>query len=415
MFQVPAVLAECASRDRGAEGRNWIRQLPEIITAAQHRWSFGLGAVLPLGRELSVLIAVTMPGNRPAVLKASYPDAGPQHEAAALARWAGHGAAALLGADPGRGLLLLEHLAADRSLLAEDDARVLLIAARILQQLWVPPHQEDSLPEAADLARRWHTLIPGRYRALGRPFEPGLACAAVAASRDLAQGPRKPVLLHGDFHRGNVLASIRASWLAIDPCPLTGDAEFDIADLTADLLDEHIGQPAARSRLNTTLSGLCQAIPHLNRRRVLHWMLAKRISLAMDSLAATGNGDWDLAFARLLLNLQDDQLSVAPLGGRRRGPPGSRGPLLPGQWCECCSIFRGQTSCHLISLVRGSTCSNRRRRRSRVEVDGSVEYRPMPGSAEARGGYGEHERDGLAEDGRAGGGDRIVPGCRGQP
>lgn len=309
MFRVPAALADCASRDRGAEGRTWIRQLPEIITAAQHRWSLGLGAVLPLGRELSVLIAVTMPGGQPAVLKASYPDAGPQHEAAALARWAGHGAATLLGADLGRGLLLLERLTADRSLLAEDDARVLLIAARVLQQLWVPPHQEDSFPEAADLAQRWHTLIPGRYRALGRPFEPGLVCAAVAAGRELARGPRRPVLLHGDFHRGNVLASVRASWLAIDPCPLTGDAEFDIADLTADLLDEHIGQPAACTRLNTALSGLCQAIPHLNRKRVLHWMLAKRLSLALDRLAATGNGDWDLAFARLLLNLQDDQLA----------------------------------------------------------------------------------------------------------
>jgi streptomycin 6-kinase len=157
-----------------------------------------------------------------------------------------------------------------------------------------------------------HALIPSRHRALGRPFEPGLVCAAASASRDLARGPRKPVLLHGDFHRGNVLASVRAGWLAVDPCPLIGDAEFDIADLTADLLDEHIGQPAARSRLNTTLSGLCQAIPHLNRRRVIQWMLAKRISLALDSLAATGNGDWDLAFARLLPNLEEDQLSVAP-------------------------------------------------------------------------------------------------------
>jgi len=111
------------------------------------------------------------------------------------------------------------------------------------------------------------------------------------------------VLLHGDFHRGNVLASVRASWLAIDPCPLTGGAEFDVADLTADLLDDYIGQSAAPARLRTALSALRQAIPHLNRQRVLHWMLAKRVSLALNSVAATGNGDWDLAFARLLLNL----------------------------------------------------------------------------------------------------------------
>lgn len=301
MFQVPAVLAERASRDRGAEGRNWIRQLPELITAAQHRWSLRLGATLPLGKELSVVLAVVMPGNQPAVLKASYPDAGPRHEAAALARWAGHGAAALFGADVRRGLLLIEQLAFDRSLLAEDDTHALLIAAHTLQQLWVPPHQEDSIPAAAELARRWLTLIPGRYRTQAGPFEPRLLHAAMATSRELAKEPHKPVLLHGDFHRGNVLAGVRDAWLAVDPCPLTGDAEFDIADLTADLLDEHIGSPAAPARLNMALSGLCQAIPYLNRQRVLYWMLAKRISLALDSLAATGNSDWDLAFARLLL------------------------------------------------------------------------------------------------------------------
>jgi streptomycin 6-kinase len=312
MFQVPAVLAERASRDRGAEGRNWIRQLPDIVAAAQHRWSLGLEAMLPLGKELSVLIAVTMPGSQPAVLKASYPNARSRHEAAALARWAGHGAAALLGADPDRGLLLLERLAADRSLLAEDDTQALLIAAQTLQQLWVAPHLEDSVPAAADLARRWLTLIPGNYRALGHPFERPLLRAALAASSDLAQPSRKSVLLHGDFHRGNVLASVRAGWLAIDPCPLTGDPEFDVADLAADLLDDYIGQSAAPARLSTALSGLGQAIPLLNRQRVLHWMLAKRVNLALNNVAATGNGDWDLAFARLLLNHRGGQPSVTP-------------------------------------------------------------------------------------------------------
>jgi streptomycin 6-kinase len=117
------------------------------------------------------------------------------------------------------------------------------------------------------------------------------------------------VLLHGDFHRGNVLAGVRASWLAVDPCPLTGDPEFDVADLTADLLDDYIGHAAAPARLNGALTCLSQAIPQLNRQRVVRWMLAKRISLALDNLTGTGTADWDLAFARLLLNLPDDQLA----------------------------------------------------------------------------------------------------------
>jgi len=141
---VPAVLAERASTDRGADGRNWVRQLPDIITGAQHRWSLGLEAVLPLGKELSVLVAVTMPGSSPAVLKASCPNARPRREAAAaLARWAGQGAAALLGADPDRGLLLLERLAPDRSLLAVNDTRALLVAADTLQVRCRRPHRRS--------------------------------------------------------------------------------------------------------------------------------------------------------------------------------------------------------------------------------------------------------------------------------
>jgi len=52
--------------------------------------------------------------------------------------------------------------------------------------------------------RHWLTLIPGRYHQLGRPFEPDLLHAALAATRNLTAASSRPVLLHGDFHRGNV-------------------------------------------------------------------------------------------------------------------------------------------------------------------------------------------------------------------
>jgi streptomycin 6-kinase len=305
MLQVPEALAERASRDLGARGRIWIGHLPEIIAAAQRRWSLTPQSVLPVGKELSIVIAVTVAGH-PAVLKASYPDARPRHEAAALSWWAGNGAAALLGADPGRGLLLLEQLAARTSLRAEDDGSALLVAARVLRQLWVPPGRH-SFPAQADRVSRWLTLIPGRYRRLGSPFEPELLHAAMTAARNLTVASGLPVLLHGDFHRGNVLASARAGWLAIDPCPLVGDPEFDIADLAADLAEELAGQPGAGSRLATVVSDLCRALPRLDSRRIRDWMLAKRLILALDNLAATGHAEWDLAFARLLAGLPGRQ------------------------------------------------------------------------------------------------------------
>jgi streptomycin 6-kinase len=304
-LQVPEMLAERASQVLGARGRSWIEQLPETVDAVVRRWSLTPLTVLPLGKELSVVIAVTTASGDPAVLKASYPGAGPRHEAAALTRWAGNGAAALLRADPGRGLLLVEQLAACTSLRGEDDATVLRVAGRMLGQLWVAPGQH-SFPEQADRVSGWLTLIPGQYRQLGSPFEPELLHAAIAAARNLTVGAGVPVLLHGDFHRDNVLAGARAGWLAIDPCPLVGDPEFDIADLAADLAEELVGQPGAACGLAAVLSDLGRVLPRLDPQRIRDWMLAKRVILALENLAATGNAEWDLTFARLLADLPDN-------------------------------------------------------------------------------------------------------------
>jgi streptomycin 6-kinase len=302
MMQVPKTLAERASQDLGARGGSWIGQLPETIAAVVRRWALTPHSVLPSGKELSIVIAVTTAAGSPAVLKASYPDARPRHEAAALSRWAGNGAAALLRADPARGFLLLEQLAASTSLRAEDDATAVQVAGSMLRQLWVAPGPH-SFPEQADRVSGWLTLMPRQYQQLGSPFEPELIHAAMAAAQNLTTASGLPVLLHGDFHRGNVLASARADWLAIDPCPLVGDPEFDIADLAADLADELVGQPGAACRLVAVLSDLCQVLPRLDSQRIRDWMLAKRVILALDNLAATGNAEWDLTFARLLADL----------------------------------------------------------------------------------------------------------------
>ena len=50
---------------------------------------------------------------------------------------------------------------------------------------------------------------------------------AVALARELAATQPRTVLLHGDFHPGNVLAAAREPWLAIDPKPYVGDPAYD--------------------------------------------------------------------------------------------------------------------------------------------------------------------------------------------
>lgn len=47
------------------------------------------------------------------------------------------------------------------------------------------------------------------------------------------------------------------------------------------------------------MSDLCRTLPCLDARRIRDWMVAKRLILVVDNLAATGNAEWDLTFARL--------------------------------------------------------------------------------------------------------------------
>lgn len=56
----------------------------------------------------------------------------------------------------------------------------------------------------------------------------------MAALVELATSQGEQVLLHQDFHGGNVLRAERSQWLAIDPKPLVGEREFDAASLLRD-------------------------------------------------------------------------------------------------------------------------------------------------------------------------------------
>jgi streptomycin 6-kinase len=93
------------------------------------------------------------------------------------------------------------------------------------------------------------------------------------------------VVLHQDFHGGNVLRSERG-WLAIDPKPLVGEREFDPGWLLSDRLEELKLDPAPTRRVRRRLDQLSSELG-LDRDRILGWGIAH--SLAWGSW----KGDWD--------------------------------------------------------------------------------------------------------------------------
>jgi streptomycin 6-kinase len=107
-------------------------------------------------------------------------------------------------------------------------------AASVLEKLWTTPPDGHHFRNALDHCRDAVLDLARRHQP---PLEPTLLDAGLASAERLATSP-PAFVLHGDFHRGNVLASARLGWGAVDPCPLVGDPAFDAADLAADLLDD---------------------------------------------------------------------------------------------------------------------------------------------------------------------------------
>ena len=138
-------------------------------------------------------------------------------EADALRQWEGDGAVPLLRHDPERRALLLGRARPgdDLASLDEDDATA--IAVELGCRLWRPAG--PPFRWIGDHVPRW----------LERPEDgPGRRLIPVARRLFGELEVGAATLVHGDFHHHNVLSS-GAGYVAIDPKPMLGEPEYDVA------------------------------------------------------------------------------------------------------------------------------------------------------------------------------------------
>jgi streptomycin 6-kinase len=184
--------------------------LAAIAREVAAEWGVELGEAFRLARYSYVATA-----GDDAVLKVTPPeDDESDEEADALELWAGEGAVRLLRHDPARRALLLERALPgdDVAGLPEDEATA--IAIEVGLRLWRP---------AAHPFRCIGDWVPRWLRnAEGHPLVP--LARRLYASLAVGRG----VLVHGDFHHHNLLHSTRGP-VAIDPKPMLGEPEYDVA------------------------------------------------------------------------------------------------------------------------------------------------------------------------------------------
>ncbi|HEX9229052.1 MAG TPA: aminoglycoside phosphotransferase family protein [Arthrobacter sp.] len=246
-------------------GRDWLSSLPRLVGHCLEQWQLeldlapgalpwnGHGAIVVPVRRRADAAGEGTAGNAAdgatAVLKVAYPHDEALVEPHALALWNGHGAVRLLAHDAAAGALLLERLAADRSLQDVPMDEAVPVWGALVRQLGLVPDGGPEWREFSHVAARaeqWSDELPESWERLGRPFPRWLLEAALEVCQTRgAVGRRsgKDVLVHTDLHYLNILARPgRAErqgdggepadgWAAIDPQPMIGEAEFAVAPL----------------------------------------------------------------------------------------------------------------------------------------------------------------------------------------
>ncbi len=113
--------------------------------------------------------------------------------------------------------------------------------------------------------------LPGR-------LDPGLTRAGVELFRTLPATAHRQVLLCTDLHAGNILASGREPWLAIDPKPYLGDPTYDVLQHLLNCEQRLIADPIGLAHRMADLLDL-------DRERLLRWLFARCVLESVDQPA----------------------------------------------------------------------------------------------------------------------------------
>lgn len=216
---------------RGPEWAAHVERLPRWWAELVEEWRLAPDG--PPGHGYGSLVGpVRTADGAAACLKLGFPDVETEQEHLALRHWQGHGAVRLLRADPRRHALLLERVRID-DLGGLDDLAACEVVGRLYRRLHVSA--PASVRPLAWYVARWAAALGTLAR--DAPVPRRLVEQALALVPDLLlDDPAR--LLHGDLHGGNVLASDREPWLAIDPQPKSGDPHWEPAPMLWTRWDE---------------------------------------------------------------------------------------------------------------------------------------------------------------------------------
>jgi streptomycin 6-kinase len=288
---IQSQFAHIISEIHGETGSLWLEELPRLLEWCEQTWRLRLSAPFPDLSYNYVAPARTMAGDD-VVVKVGVPTRELLREMSALEAFAGRGAVRLLECDPDRGAMLLERLRPGRSLdrARESQLGSARIGAGVLRELWRPPVEaggwqvQDWLSEMdrkapALLATPAGRCFPGEW--LDRARELSARC-----------GDGEPVLLHGDFHHGNILSD-GDGWRAIDAWGIVGAREWEIGAFLLNAVPDDLPLDALADLLRAVINVFATELG-LDREKIRDLSVVRAVLSAFWSLEDLGSG-WEPA------------------------------------------------------------------------------------------------------------------------
>ena len=219
------------------------------LGAAAKKWSITLGDPYPDVYPGNVVYRCALRDGTPVVLKTEPARADNEFHTGvdALLLYAGRGMVRVLEVDRDERIVLMEMVVPGEPLWHEPIDRALSAIASVTRRLRLAPPAAHSFPDVCTYHRAW----PKHVRLYGGPgpIEADLFDIGERVFTELCESAAAPVVLHGDLHFGNVLASERDAWLAIDPKGVLGEPCYEVGDLFRNRVDELFdSEPVAAMR-----------------------------------------------------------------------------------------------------------------------------------------------------------------------
>ena len=284
-------------------GSAWLRNWPGILQRYLEEWELTLD--LPSGRppwsgQCSVVLPVRTSDATEAALKVGVPHEESRTEPEALTLWGGAGAVRLLASNTADSVLLLERLDARRPLGSLPLEQTTAIWGALMRRLSLRPDSRSELsqiPALAAEAETWTDTLPADWEAAGRPFPRWLLEYALETCQvrgAVGRRSARDVLVHSDLHYANILARrapdagaqnaaaeqpSAGGFVAIDPKPLIGDAEYAVAPMLWNRIgDLPPADPAGELRLRcAALAAAAGLDPELAR----DWAVVREVRNAL--------------------------------------------------------------------------------------------------------------------------------------